>query len=154
MATRDSLDASYAASAGRARRLIERRLADARAHARIGGQADALARLDELAAGLRAHLADSRTGFYRAAAGGPGHPRAEHVAREAKILGRDQHADLFDVIKEAKAGLRSLMVFGGDADQLRHWEGTHAAAITRQIEGSLSNSQMALTSALQAILEQ
>ena len=151
--TRAELDTSYAAAAGRARYLIERRLADARAHAAAGSPADAIARLDELAESLRVHLNDRRAAFWREAVG-QAHAGSEHVARVTPILGRDQHADLHSTIQSAKAALRSEHISGSDPDRLRHWEQTHAAAIGRQINVSLSNAQAALHAAAEVVLNQ
>jgi hypothetical protein len=151
--TRAELDTSFAAAAGRAKYLIERRLADARAHSQIGEKAEAIARLDELTGTLSAHLHDRRTAFVRAALGQT-HAGAEHAARVTPILGRDQHADLWNTVKAAKAALRSEHLSGSDPERLRHWEQTHAAAIGRNVNVALSNAQTALNAAAEVILNQ
>jgi hypothetical protein len=156
--TPEALDVAFKASAGTARRLIDRRLADARAHAQLGRTAAAIERLDELGAALGAHLRDARQGFHAAALDGSGlvPDRASvHVARNAKILGRDQALDLVTAIKDAKAGLRGLLIGGApEPHRLVHWEAAHGSKIEQQITGSLSNSQMAIHHAMMAVLSQ
>jgi hypothetical protein len=150
----DPLDVAFSRAADSARRLIDKRLADARAHAQLGRKAEAYARLDELTENLCRHLNESRTGFCRSALGYE-HAKTEHIARVTPILGRDQHADLRATVAEAKAGLRGLLI-GAVPEPYRvtHWEKTHGAAISRQISGALSNSQMAITTGLQTVLNQ
>jgi hypothetical protein len=150
---RAELDTSFAAAAGRARSLIGLRLADARAHALAGSQADAIARLDELSEALSAHLSDRRTAFVRAAVGQP-HAGLEHVARTTAILGRDQQADVRNYVKTAKMLLRSELMAGGDPERLRHWEQAHASAIGHGVTLALSNAQIALEAAAVVLLNE
>lgn len=150
---RSDIDTSFAAAAGRARYLIGRRLAAARAHSQIGEKAEAIGSLDDLTEALCSHLNDRRTAFVRAALGQT-HAATEHVARFTPILGRDQYADLRNTIQSTKSALRSEHISGSDAGRLRHWEQTHAAAIGRQITMSLSNAQAALHAASEVVLNQ
>jgi hypothetical protein len=137
-----------------AHHLIRVRLSDAASHAEGNRGSEAMARMDELAAVLRAHLSDARGAFYRSSwehhqPGAAVHPAELKVARTAAILNRDQHADLDGLVKQAKAGLRSIIVMGGgsDLERLNHWQGSHAGKLGSHMASSLSNAQIALHNA-------
>ena len=123
----------------RAEGLVDRRLADARAHAAAGSLPTAENRLRELTGSLNRHVGDARaistgrpSASTAAAASTPTstssgwhRPRKGRRRRDGRpIMGRDYTIDLVDLVGDAQAGLQSAALAGGgeylDAWQLGH----------------------------------
>lgn len=150
----------------RAEGLVERRIADARAHATAGALPTAELRLRELTGSLNRHVADARAHFYRSAF--QQHTRAgldadvhqvglgptaegEAVARRAEIMGRNYTIDLVDIVGDAQAGLQSAALAGGD-DYLEAWAGENRDRLVGRVRSELSTSQIAIYQAVGDIL--
>jgi hypothetical protein len=150
----------------RAAGLVERRIADARQHAAAGSLSTATARLRELTGSLTRHVSDSRASFYRqsfarhARAGldpdvhqvgmGPT-PEGEAAVRNATIMNRDIAFDLVDMVSDAEAALQSAALAGG-GEYLDGWAATTRDRIAARVRTELSDSQMAIYSAVGDIL--
>ena len=123
----------------RAAGMIDRRLADARAHAAAGKLDVGHRRLAELTGSLVQHVSDARAAFYRQAFRqhqaaldpdvhqlglGPTH-EGERAARTVAILGRNYFADITDLVEDARASLTSAALAdqGGDLHHFLPHEG-------------------------------
>ena len=135
----------------RAEGLVERRLADARAHAAAGSLPTATRRLRELSGSLVNHIGDARGHFYRSAFGQ--HTRAgldpdvhqlglaptaegEAAARKAAVLGRSYVLDVVGLVADAEAGLQSAVLAGG-GDYLEAWADESRGRLASRVRGTL-----------------
>ena len=150
----------------RAEGLVERRIADARAHAAAGALPTATRRLRELTSSLVNHVGDARAHFYRSAfqqhARGGLDPdvhqvglgptaEGEAAARKATIMQRSIVFDLVDAMSDAEAGLQSAALAGG-GDYLDAWAGENRDRLVGRVRGELSDSQIAIFEAVGQIL--
>lgn len=158
----------------RARGMVDRRFADARAHAAGGRLEDAQSRLDELTRSLSGHISDARATFYRDAfkwhrshldpeihlMDELPYADGEAVARLVKIGGRDAYADLGHLVDKAK---HALAVAHAAADDhrvqpdlrdtiLSAWEVTNRDGVHHFARSTLSDSAVAIHQAVGRIL--
>jgi hypothetical protein len=148
--------------------LIERRLADARAHSEAGWPELARERLDELQGGLLSAaesagglIRDARASFFRQAishhervmdpaAIDPDFPMSvfpegEHAVRTVAVGGRHEWNQLGALLAEARASL-PLRGLSADLSGVAHagWENRHREAIQGWTRAVLSDSQMVI----------
>ncbi len=155
-----------------AHELVTDRLADARAHAEGGRLAAGHARLEELGSNLADILGDARAGFYYQAFEEQRpwldplmhrvefvpSKEGERIARLAQIAGRDQAADLANLIGHARAGLGLTRAAHAHSDPdvrtaaYGTWEARHRSALQGFMRTSLSNAHVALREVIGRIL--
>jgi hypothetical protein len=153
----------------RAAGMIERRLEDARQHARGGSIGVGRSRLTELFGSLDRHISDARASFYRQAfqqhgrAGldpevhqvglGPDH-QGELAARAAPLFGRHYRDELLDVVADAQASLTSaaLAEISGSGSFLNSWAGQNRDRLAALTARQLSDGQIAIFEAVGQIL--
>jgi hypothetical protein len=163
----------------RAARLINDRLADARAHAEAGRPFEANERIAELRrqlvddqAGDGSLLSNARAAFYRQGFHaepfnpaihrqiGPD-PAGELAARFALVGGRNQYLDARILLEDIVGSLRGLgdaRTIVGDTKppeywraQFDGWHGRKTAALVSHIHAALSDAQMSLYSAVEQL---
>jgi hypothetical protein len=154
-----------------ARKLVERRLRDARVHGQHADWRDAEDRLDELSPELTAHtLAPAREQFYRDAfelhhrhlpidsAGqqlsptddGVRHARTARIPVGAKLI--DQHAEMRDVVTRAKRDLRTYGGVYATKAGFDAWEKRQNGHVGNTVAGHLSDAQIAIHEAVGALM--
>jgi hypothetical protein len=150
----------------RAAALVDRRFADARAHASAGRTDAAKLRVQELAYGLIRHVADARRTFYHTAfsahrgAGldpsvhqldlGPT-VEGENAAAGVPILDRRYDRDFLDLAADASAALESA-VLADEPEFVDLWQAEHSGRFNARAAAELSTAQIAIHHAVGAIL--